>query len=276
MSRNARQMIGLLLCLGISPAAAQDNPWRVPGNTADGWFGSGNAPQPYGGQTYGGGQSGAAGGSQGWGTPPRHETPAWDAAPVRRPGEIGGYAALPPDRLQSGTGAGRSITDTTPYRYDGASHARPPQQGQRYGSFPDERHLDVPPAYGSQQSQQPPRIMLGEFPPLEGEQRMPSSERLAPPPAAGAWSARQPPPPSNGPAYGDGFGRSPGDRYGQAYDRGYDRAPAYAQPYGSGSYGARDPALTGPSTLGNPWGGYGGLAPYASPYGVGVPGPYGW
>ena len=288
MSRNARQMIGLLLCLGICPAAAQDNPWRVPGNTADGWFGSGNAPQPYGGQAWGGGQAygsgqgGMTGSSQAWGTLPRHETPAWDAAPARRPGEIGGYAALPPDRLQPGSGAGRSITDTTPYGYDGAARGRPPQQGQRYGGFPDERRLDAPPAYGSQQSQPPPRIMLGEFPPLEGEQRMPSSERLAPsrrepPPVAGEWSSRQPPPsPSHGTIYGDGYGRSSGDRYGQTYDRGYDRAPAYAQPYGSSTYGARDPSLTGPSTLGNPWGGYGGLAPYASPYGGGVPGPYGW
>lgn len=293
MPSNApRQLIGLLLCLGISPVAAQDNPWRVPGNPTDGWFGYGNAPQPYGGQAYssqgwngagspsGPGQTGTYSGGQGWSPPARSQAPAWDNAPAGRSGEAGGYAALAPERLQGGLPGSRRMTDTYPYAGDpGAARAQPRPDGPRYGGFPAERHLETP-AYGSQQSPQTPRVMLGEFPPLEGDQRLPSSERLAPsrqqPPAAGEWKSQPAPQPapSYGPAYGERYGNSYGERQVQTYGR--DTADRYGQLDARGAspyYAPRDPVLSGPSTLNNPWGtgAYGG---YATPYGV--PGPYGW
>ncbi len=286
MPANApRQMIGLLLCLGISPVAAQDNPWRVPGNPTDGWFGSGNAPQPYGGQTgnWAGsgtahGQAGTYSGGQGWTPPPRNE-PAWDNAPARRSGDSGGYAALPPDRLQRGVPGQRSMTDTytSPYSSDtGAARSQPRQDAPRYGGFPSDRHLEAPGNGAQQGPPQQPRIMLGEFPPLEGERRLPSSERLEPPrrepPPEGEWRARP------APSYGDSYGPAYSERYGERPVQPYGRDGGYRNgqpdPRGAGPYYApRDPLLSGPSTLTNPWGtgAYGG---YATPYGM--PGPYGW
>ena len=78
------------------------------------------------------------------------------------------------------------------------------------------------------------------------------------------------PPPPQAYGYGQGYG---GPNYansgsGQNYSGSGYGSPNYGQGYGNGAY--PDPALGGPSTLGNPWGGY------VSPYGIGAPGPYGW
>lgn len=265
-------LIAVLLCLGASTAAGQDNPWRVPGTGG----GFAPAPQTYGQGWQGQGWQGATGstsgtqgwqGGQSWERPRTYESaptaPTWNGTQDRRTGGGGNYAALPPSSRPSASLPGtRSMNDSG--GDDGQGYAN---LGSNRGRAPELRRWSEP-SYAAPPAGQP-HLQLGEFPPLEGEQRLPSAERL--PPA----EPRLPPPPrpyATAPqAYGEGYGQRYGQGYGQSYGQGY------GQGYGAPAYGYRDPALAGPSTLSNPWGGgYGGYGLGYGPYGTGVPGPYGW
>lgn len=262
-------LIGVLLCLGAWPAVAQDNPWRVPGTGGDYGYGlaapgyssrdssadtwSGRSAAPYEARRWD---------SQGWDRqrgydpPPPAPAPSLGGDPARRHGGTGSYAALPQSARSSLPGT-RSMNDSSPYaadaygsRWDPGQTARKPWEGNApKAGFGGDAYAADP----ANRPPQPPPLRLGEFPPLEGEQRLPSEERLPP-------SSRRPPPPPPPPPYG-------------AYP-----PPAYGQGYAYAPYAYRDPALAGPSTLNSGWSGYGGYAGlgYAPPYAGGVPGPYGW
>ncbi len=286
----ARCVLALLVCLGPLPSHAQDNPWRVPQYQPDGWQNRNYAPQANsGGWTssqprndswagrytgdgyaqngnsgsgYAGGQGARDGGSN-WSAPESQGSPprSWAAEPGRGRGDAEYYARLqhPQQQARGYDAPGNPPAEAwQPNRgYNGYAQDYSGGRANQGYSVP----ATMPPSYlyGRQ---------YGQFPPLEGEEHKPSAEwrqvQPAPPPAP------QPAPPPRPVApqaygYGPGYGGSNygGSGYGQSYS-----GPSYSQGYGNGAYA--DPALSGPSTLGNPWGGYG------SPYGTGIPGPYGW
>lgn len=281
MSRiEPRALVGVLLCLGVSPVAGQDNPWRVPGSGT-------YAPSSQGGSTYGysdrtwsdrsAPSSGSGWDGRGWDRrrdyepvpPPSSGRSDYGAG--RYSSGQGSYAALPPSsRPPSSLSGAPSMNDGAPYsvdaygsrRVDGERRDRAWEGHAPSAGFPgDGRRPNT--AY------QPPQLRLGDFPPLEGEQRLPSEERLPP-------RSRHAPPP---PTYASPSYAAPPPGY-AAPAPGYSAsAPAYGQPYGYAPYGYRDPALAGPSTLNNGWSAYSGYSGYGlgySPYGAGIPGPYGW
>ncbi|MGO9172076.1 MAG: hypothetical protein ACLP7P_08940 [Rhodomicrobium sp.] len=262
-----RTLIAILLCLGPLPALAQDNPWRVPGYQADGWAAPG-----YGLQRNGGGwqssqpqnsgmtgsftQNGAAGGqwngvngAGSWRGPEAQmsQPRAWETGPDARTGSgAGSYASLNQPGLQPQTGSSNAPA-ASGWRQNYGEFGAGTQDSSRYNNPGYSVPSTMPPTYlyGRQ---------YGEFPPLGGEQRVPSAEGRLPQPAP-------PPLPQVAPQQAYPQRASVPQAYG--YGSGYG--------YGNGVY--PDPALGGPSTLGNPWSGYGS---YGSPYGTGVPGPYGW
>jgi len=260
-SRTERcSLIVILLCLGPLPAPAQDNPWRVPGygdggawqsapQRNEGWSGGYGAPAGQAGGDYYGRSDGNYNGGNRWpnADPPAPPRRGWDAGPDGRvPGEKDNYAAL-----GRGPGAGDSLG-----LYGNAQAT--PSWRQGYTASPSYSRGYANPGYSVPSNTQQPYLyghQYGEFPPLEGERRMPSAESL-PPQAAPRPMPQQPMVPQQPlqqpqPAVPQAYGYGPG--------------------YGYGLY--PDPAFGGPSTLGNPLGGYG---LYGSPYGIGVPGLYGW
>lgn len=270
-----RLLIGLSCCVGALPVAAQDNPWRVPGATGSGgWYGDSYAGQSmgqaYGGQEYGGGSTGGQGyGQPALPAPQRGGPSSWETQSINpRPADRGAYATLPPENRPTPYGTSTRTLNDSGYGYGYAPAPHPEekqrrlrQDNARVGAFPSESMR------GSVESYSPrpqPQFQYGEFPPLEGEQRLPSAESLPPSYLRPAPAM----PPVSQPAPG----------YDRGYDRNYERGYASAVP---NPYAYRDPVMAGPSTLGNPWGygaGWGGngygSSTYA-PYGGGVPGPYG-
>jgi hypothetical protein len=279
-----RLLIGLSCCVGALPVAAQDNPWRVPGAGGNGgWYSDSYSyagqptAQAYGGMAYGGqpyGGDSAAGQGYGQSTrpaPQRGGPSSWETQSINpRAADRGAYAALPPENRVSPYGtAGRTLNDSG-YGYGYApapnleeNQRRLRQDNARLGTFPSDSMRGSVEGYSAPARPQP-QVQYGEFPPLEGEQRLPSAESLPPSYVRPAPAM----PPVSQPAPG----------YDRGYDRSYERGYASAVP---NPYAYRDPVMAGPSTLGNPWGygagwgGYGyGSSTYA-PYGGGVPGPYG-
>ncbi len=263
----AQCVLAFLVCLGPLPALAQDNPWRVPQYQGNGWqnrdyapqansggwsqsqphsdswaggyAGNGYAQNGYSGNGYADSQ-GAGGRGSTWPAPESQGSPQRSWEPEQRPQRQARGHGPPAEGYGQNRGYSGYAQD-----YPGGGRANqgynmPPAQPQVY-------------LYGRQ---------YGEFPPLEGAERKHSAERLQVQPA--------PPPPPQAYGYGQGYG---GPNYansgsGQNYSGSGYGSPNYGQGYGNGAY--PDPALGGPSTLGNPWGGY------VSPYGIGAPGPYGW
>ncbi len=284
----ARCVLALLVCLGPLPALAQDNPWRVPQYQGNGWqnrdyapqtnsggwsqsqprsdswaggyAGNGYAQNGYSGSGYPGSQGARDGGSR-WPAPESQGSPqrSWEAEPQGRGrGEAENYAQ--PQRPQQQ--ARGYDTPAEGWRQNRGYNG----YAQDYSGGHANQGYSAPPAV------QPPYLygrQYGEFPPLEGEERKHSAERLqvqpAPPPPP---PPRQVAPQAYG--YGQGYGGSNygSSGYGPNYAGSGYGGPTYGQGYGNGAY--PDPALAGPSTLGNPPGGYG------SPFGTGIPGPYGW
>ena len=267
-----RPIAAILLCLGPIPGLAQNNPWRVPGYgggeawqssapRSDSWNGgyTPGSAQPYQGGGYGSRRPEAdaqAYPREGWNSSrdARQPTGNDQQAAVGRPG-AGGYGA----------------TSSAPYW----------NQSQGRNGYPDTNGNYANPGYTMPSTVQPPYLygrQFGEFPPPEGKERTPGAESLpsqAPParqaPGASGYGAppnQQTAPPAYG--YGSPPARqAPGASGYGAPPSQQTAPPAYG--YGSG-YGT---PLGGPSTLTSPWG-VPGNSIYGIPYGIGVPGPYGW
>lgn len=241
-----RSLAAILFCSGSIPGLAQDNPWRLPG------YGASDARQSY------------APRSDNWnsGSPTGPVQPSYQGGSgVRRPDADA--QVYPRDGWSSGrdmqqpSGSDQYAATGRPSAGYGATPSAPywNQSPGRY-AYPDTNGNYANPGYTMPSIVQPQYLygrQFGEFPPLEGKERTPGAESLpsqAPP-------ARQAAPGASG------YGASPNQQ---------TAPPVYG--YGSGYPGT---ASGGPSALAGPLGGY---APsygvYGIPYGIGVPGPYGW
>jgi hypothetical protein len=239
-----RSLAAVLFSLGsISSGLAQDNPWRVPG--------------------YGGG--------------------AWPSYPPRNDAWNGGYQPGPaqPPNQGGGNWGGRPGADAQAYPRGGwnagrearqpsgsdqratlerPGYAPPPSAPDwnrppgRYG-YPDTNGGYANPGYAMPSNAEPYYHygrQFGEFPPAERDGRTPGVDSLPP----------QAPTPRQPTGSSSGYGGQPNQQ---------PAPPAYGYGYG---YGA---AFGGPSTLNGPLGGFApGYGAYGIPYGIGVPGLYGW
>jgi hypothetical protein len=281
--KEPRALIALLLWLAPAHAAAQDNPWRVPGyGDAGAWnsgqqyndapatrYGPSSGGNPYGGSggAYYGGSSGnypgGSGNYYGGNSGSNYSGSSWPNAEAKplggraegsgAAGDRDSYASL--DRGAGGAVPYQGAPANQGWRQNGSGYGADFQRPGGYYNpgyaVPLDAHQSY--LYGRQ---------YGEFPPLEGERRMQSPESLPPQrlPQQQSWQQPQQP-----------WQQHPAAA--QTYSYGY--GPSYGYGYGNGIYPGATQGL--PSTLGNPWGAYGpayGLFP--TPYGLGVPGLYGW
>ncbi len=297
----ARALFAVLLCLGPVAALAQDNPWRVPSYREEGWANPGSTPQ-----RNGGGWSSGSNSNDRWS---EGYNGNGSSGQKRDGGQNGGYRGGNSYAGSQGTGeyggsrwSSPDAQGTPPGTWERGQGARIQGDADYHASLqrqPQTRGYDAPngpassgwrqnrdysggytsPGYSVPATVPPPYLygrQYGEFPPLEGEQRMPGAERRQPQPAPQPLPPPRPAAPQAygyGSTYGNTYGNANGNTYGNSYGNANGNAygNAYGNTYGNGLY--PDPALGGPSTLGNPYG-YG--SAYGTPYGTPVPGPYGW